>query len=279
MAYTNVKVTYVGTDEKKLDAEKKGVKPDYHEFDTKVAEGKIKTNYNDLQTTWLTDSGFNNNPNRGQTTQSNVPYASGSGPNFWAGYNTGTFPDEADYLRNNYNPRTIGNIVKQIHMIHGKGQNSNGENLNIPHYGDSVNGQYKDSNMIPDGMWAYFTPVLNDSMIEVECKYTAFSVNGSYPIWQWSMFCDDVQIQSGFERHYAMGTMTHTHTVRTNSWGAGRQMLVAFGFNSYNNSHRMGIYGGAEGNGYDRCFSITEYKNANPYGPAVIKWSHKNVNF
>ena len=72
---------------------------------------------------------------------------------------------------------------------------------------------------------------------------------------------------------------TSKHQVRTNSWGAGRQMLVAFGFNSYNNSHRVGIYGGAEGNGYDRCFSITEYKNANPYGPAVIKWSNKNVNF
>ena len=279
MAYTNVKVTYVGTDEKELDAEKKGVKPDYHEFDTKVAEGKIKTNYDDLQTTWLTDSGFPNDPHRFNTNQTNVAYTSGNGMNFWAGYNSGVMPDEATHLRKDYNPRTIGNIVKQINLIHGKGDDDNFENTAIPHFGDGTNGSFKTSNLIPDGLFANYTPVLNDSLIEVECKYTAFSVNGSYPIWQWTLFCDDVQIQSGFERHYAMGTHTVTHCVRTNSWGAGRRMQVGFGFNSYNNSHRVGIYGSVQGVGYDRMFSITEYKNANPYGPPVMHWSYKNIDF
>ena len=34
MSYTNVKVSYIGTSQDEVDAEKKGVKPDFHEFDT-----------------------------------------------------------------------------------------------------------------------------------------------------------------------------------------------------------------------------------------------------
>ena len=55
MSYTQTKVTYIGTNENELELEKKGVKPDYYEYDQAIANGDIKTNYDTLQTTWHKD--------------------------------------------------------------------------------------------------------------------------------------------------------------------------------------------------------------------------------
>ena len=55
MSYTQTKVTYIGTNEEELELEKRGVKPDYYEYDQAIANGDIKTNYDTLQTTWHKD--------------------------------------------------------------------------------------------------------------------------------------------------------------------------------------------------------------------------------
>ena len=280
MSYTQTKVTYIGTDENELDLEKKGVKPDYHEYDTKINKGEVKTNYDDLQTTWLASG--ENPPHRAPvgsntTNTTNNPGQAPTGTLHYAGYNKGSKPEEANFIRPDYNPRQ-GGYLKEIHMVHNGGDN--GTNLAIPHYGDSNLGPFYRYNAHPNGMYSMYTPVKNDSLIKAECQYTAYSTAGSYPIWQWSLFVDHSFIRGGFERHYAMGTLTVKHTVYLNSWGSGKQCRIGFGFNSYNASHTMGMYAG-HGNdvGYHRYFSVTEYKNANPYGPAVIRWSANNIDF
>ena len=49
MSYTKTKVTYIGTNEEELELENKGVKPDYYEYDQAIANGDIKTNYDDYK--------------------------------------------------------------------------------------------------------------------------------------------------------------------------------------------------------------------------------------
>ncbi len=280
MSYTNVKVSYVGTNQNEVDAEKKGVKPDFHEFDTKISKGEVKTNYDDLQTTWLADG--ENPPHRAPvgTNATNTTNNGGQAPTgtlHYAGYNRGSKPEEANFIRPNYNPRT-GGYLKEIHMVHNGGDN--GGNTAITHYGNSNLGPFYRYNDHPEGLYSMYTPVKNDSLIKAECQYTAYSTAGSYPIWQWSLFVDHSFVRGGFERHNAMGTLTIKHTVYLNSWGSGKQCRIGFGFNSYNASHTLGIYAG-NGNdvGYFRYFSVTEYENANPYGPAVIRWSANNIDF
>ena len=73
-----------------------------------------------------------------------------------------------------------------------------------------------------------------------------------------------------------MGTKTIKHEVYCNSWGSGKQLEVTFGFNSYNNSHRAGIYTNHLP-AYSRYLSIEEYRNSNPYGPAVMAWTRENA--
>ena len=80
----------------------------------------------------------------------------------------------------------------------------------------------------------------------------------------------------GWERRYAMSRNDVNHEVYCNSWGSGRQLEVTFGFNSYNNSHRVGIYTNIYP-AYSRYLSIEEYTNSNPYGPAVMAWTHENA--
>ena len=277
MSYTNVKVSYVGTNKDEVDAEKKGVKPDFHEFDTKIDKGEVKTDYDDLQTTWLASG--DNPPHRATnatsaTNTTNNPGQAPTGTLHYAGYNQGSNPDEANFLRPNYNPRTSG-YLKEIHMVY-----NNSGNLPITHYGNSNVSPFYRYNDHPEGLYAMYTPVKNDSLIKAECQYSAYSTAGSYPIWTWAMFVDHSFIRGGFERHHNMGVLTIKHTVYLNSWGSGKQCRIGFGFNSYSASHTMGMYGGSGNDiGYFRYFSVTEYENANPYGPAVIRWSANNIDF
>jgi len=280
MSYTQTKVTYIGTDENELELEKKGVKPDYHEYDTKINNGEVKTNYDDLQTTWLASG--DNPPHRAPnghsgTNTTNNPGQSPVGTLHYAGYNRGGKPEEANFIRPDYNPRE-GRYLKEIHMVHNGGDN--GANLPITHYGNSTLGSYYRYCDHPEGLYSMYTPVKNDSLIKAECQYTAYSTAGSYPIWQWSLFVDHTYVRGGFERHHNMGVLTIKHTVYLNSWGSGKQCRIGFGFNSYSASHTMGMYAGNGSDvGYFRYFSVTEYENANPYGPAVIRWSANNIDF
>ena len=36
MSYTNTKVSYIGTNEEEVELQKKGVKPDYYEYDKAI---------------------------------------------------------------------------------------------------------------------------------------------------------------------------------------------------------------------------------------------------
>ena len=71
MSYTQTKVTYIGTDENELELENKGVKPDYYEYDQAIANGDIKTNYDNLQTTWHKDGIGRTTTNRGHMGENN----------------------------------------------------------------------------------------------------------------------------------------------------------------------------------------------------------------
>ena len=170
-------------------------------------------------------------------------------------------------------------MVKGIHFKSEQDQNSGNtqENTNIPHFGDGNNTTAFNTHLTNvNGLYCNYTPVLNDSLIRIKCQYTAYNVTGNYPIWLWSLFVGKRWITGGWERHYAMGTQTIHHEVYCNSWGSGKQLEVNFGFNSYNNSHRAGIYTNAYP-AYSRYLSVEEYTNPNPYGPAVIAWTHENA--
>jgi hypothetical protein len=273
MSYTNTKVTYIGTNEEEIELEKKGVKPDYYQYDQDIANGNIKTNYDNLQTTWYKDGITNTTSNRSHMGE-NQYSVSGGYFNEWLGYADENFTK----IRPDYNPRERY-VVKGVHFKSEQDDNTanTAENTPIPHYGNSNNTTSRNGHLTNvNGLYANYTPVLNDSLIKISCRYTAYSVNGSYPIWLWSLFIANRWITGGWERHYAMGTKTIHHEVYCNSWGSGKQLEVTFGFNSYNNSHRAGIYTNNLP-AYSRYFSIEEYRNANPYGPAVMAWTRENA--
>ena len=277
MSYTQTKVTYIGTDENELELENKGVKPDYYEYDQAIADGDIKTNYDNLQTTWHKDGIGRTTTNRGHMGENNYG-VSGGYFNEWLGYGNHHSVEEFKKIRPDYNPRN-NYIVKGVHFKSELDQNSANamENTPIPHYGDSNNSTAKNSHLTNiNGLYCNYTPVLNDSLIKIACRYTAYASNGSYPIWLWSLFVADRWITGGFERHYAMGKLQIKHEVYCNSWGSGKQLEVTFGFNSYNNSHRAAIYTNGLPS-YSRYFSIEEYRNSNPYGPAVMAWTQENA--
>ncbi len=270
MSYTKTKVTYIGTNEEEIELQSKDLKPDYYEYDQAISNGNLKTNYDPLQTAWR--QGQMGNPSNDRPVMGENNYGVGGGYfNEWLGQ-----PDEEFHkTRPDYNPRSEY-VVKGIHLKYdGRSEThiNNADNFNIPHFGDGNNTTARSSHVTSlDGLWCNYTPVLNDSLIKVSCKYTAYSVNGSYPIWLWSLFVGNRWTNGGWERHYAMGTKTIHHEVYLNSWGSGKQVEVNFGFNSYNNSHRVGFYSNTLPS-YSRYISVEEYRNPNPYGPAVMEWS------
>lgn len=277
MSYTQTKVTYIGTDENKLELEKKGVKPDYYEYDQAIANGDIKTNYDDLQTTWHKDGIVRTENFRGAMGESRF-HTGGGYFNEWLGYGNNHSVEEFKKIRPNYNPRE-GGYVKAVYFKSENDQNSANteENTNIPHYGDGSNPTAISHHLTHiNGLYCNYTPVLNDSLIKISCRYTAYNATGSYPIWNWGLWVAKRWITGGWERHYAMGTLSVEHKVYCNSWGSGKQLDVTFGFNSYNNSHRAGIYTSSQP-AYSRYMSVEEYRNANPYGPAVMAWTHENA--
>ena len=277
MSYTNTKVTYIGTNEEEIELEKKGVKPDYYQYDQDIANGNIKTNYDNLQTTWYKDGITNTTSNRSHMGE-NQYSVSGGYFNEWLGYGNNHGVEDFTKIRPDYNPRERY-VVKGVHFKSEQDDNlgTGAENTPIPHYGNANNTTSRNGHLTNvNGLYCNYTPVLNDSLIKISCRYTAYNVTGSYPIWLWSLFVGNRWITGGWERHYAMGNLTIHHEVYCNSWGSGKQLEVTFGFNSYNNSHRAGIYTNSLPH-YSRYFSIEEYRNANPYGPAVIAWTQQNA--
>ena len=278
MSYTQTKVTYIGTDENELELENKGVKPDYYEYDQAIANGDIKTNYDNLQTTWHKDGIVRTTTNRAHMGENNYA-VSGGYFNEWLGYGNSHSVEEFKKIRPDYNPRKAGYMVKGMHFKSEADENSSDSQNNtpIPHHGNANNSTARNTHLTKvNGLYCNYTPVLNDSLIRIKCQYVAYNEAGSYPIWQWSLFVADRWITGGWERHYAMGTQTIHHEVYCNSWGSGKQLEVTFGFNSYNNSHRAGIYTNHLP-AYSRYFSIEEYTNPNPYGPAVMAWTRENA--
>ena len=278
MSYTKTKVTYIGTNEEELEFEKRGVKPDYYEYDQAIANGDIKTNYDTLQTTWHKDGIARTEGVRANMGE-NGYHVGGGYWNEWVGYGNSHSVEDFKKIRPNYNPRNAGYMVKGIHFKSEQDQNSADtmSNTPIPHYGDSNNTTAINTHLTHiNGLYCNYTPVLNDSLIRIKCKYTAYNVTGSYPIWLWSLFVGKRWMTGGFERRYAMSRNDVYHEVYLNSWGSGRQLEVTFGFNSHNNSHRVGIYTNNYP-AYSRYLSIEEYTNPNPYGPAVMAWTHENA--
>ena len=97
-----------------MELEKRGVKPDYYEYDQAIANGDIKTNYDDLQTTWHKD-GIARTENFVLTWAKNY-HVGGGYFNEWLGYGNSHSVEDFKKIRPNYNPRNAGYMVKSVHF-------------------------------------------------------------------------------------------------------------------------------------------------------------------
>ena len=159
-----------------------------------------------------------------------------------------------------------GWYVKAVYFKSENDQNSANteENTNIPHHGDGSNPTAISHHLTHiNGLYCNYTPVLNDSLIKISCRYTACNATGSYPIWNWGLWVAKRWITGGWERHYAMGTLSVEHKVYCNSWGSGKQLDVTR-INSYKN--RIGLAYIQLTTSIQSIYEVEEYRNANPYG-------------
>lgn len=251
---------------------------DYAEFDAKVSNDHVNKNYDEDNTRW-------GNREAGVSGDSYNAQNEATQGSYFGGAVSRVEGDQSNFsgkLRPDYDPRQGSKILKRVSTVFNTPNNSvyglYSENHTIRHWGG--NSEYQGSgrgDFLP-GLFLYYTPVRNDSLIIMQAQFSTYVTQNSYQMWTGSWRVGDDDIGGWQHRSYVSGPNTHAPISDCNSWGSGLQKCVCFVMNSYNNSYKTGIYG-SDHNGFSRRLTITEIENPNPYGPAVTAWSPESIYF
>lgn len=267
--------------------EKLGDKPeeklyfkDYAEYESKKRAGEVLENYDEDATRWGQFQGGLDYDDYGDQDDQTVGQANYFGGPI--GHQPGGRRNFSSKIREDYDPYSGCKIVKRVSTVFNTPRNAEygdySENYTIRHWGGNSDfGGAGRGDFVP-GLFLYYTPVLNNSLIRLECQLVTYVTQNSYQMWTglWRIGDDDV---GGWQhRSYVSGPNSHQPVCDINSWGSGLQKKVAFVLNSYSSSYKAGLYGSTHP-GFARRFMVTEIENPNPYGPAVTKWTPETIYF
>jgi hypothetical protein len=255
-------------------------KADYAEYDEAVRSGNLVTDYDPAGNMWgitekRTDHGSQDN---------NADFGGYrlSGP--WGKQERN--PQQVGSIRPDYDPRAGSKMVKSVTTIYDGATNTTEDgssrtaNYTITHWGGVGVAAGSGRGDIVPGLYLYYTPVLNDSLIVLEAQFCIYRAANTYDMldMMWRVG-SDFDVGGFLWRGYNSGPDMIRPKQQLNSWGSGITQRVACVLNSSNSTHTTGLYGAGDQVYYQRRMTVTEYENPNPYGEPVNIWTPQSIHF
>jgi hypothetical protein len=255
-------------------------KADYAEYDEAVRSGNLVTDYDPTGNMW----GITEKRTTHGTADNNADFGGYrlSGP--WGVQERN--PQQVGSIRPDYDPRVGSKMVKSVTTIYDGKTNtaedgaSQTGNYTITHWGGIGTASGSGRGDIVPGLYLYYTPVLNDSLIVLEAQFCIYRAASTYDMldMMWRVG-SDFDVGGFLYRGSNSGPDMVSPKQQLNSWGSGITQRVACVLNSYNSTHTVGLYGDGDNVAYQRRMTVTEYENPNPYGEPVSIWTPQSIHF